>query len=159
MPTPEVRAARIAALRALPDQLEAAIAGWTDAQLDFSPAPGEWSARQIVHHLADSHAASLFRVKLALVQDTPTITPYDQEQFALLPDSRLPLEPSLLMLRGLHTHFVALFESLSEADFARAFFHPEQERNVSVDDALAYYADHGTLHIAQIMANRSAGGW
>jgi uncharacterized damage-inducible protein DinB len=159
MPTSDTRAARIAALRILPDQLEAAFEGWTDAQLDFTPAPGEWSARQIVHHLADSHAASLFRIKLALVEYTPTITPYNQEQFALLPDYRLPMEASLLMLRGLHMHFVALFESLRDEEYARAFFHPEQGRNVSVDDALAYYAEHGTIHIAQIAMNRASGGW
>lgn len=159
MTTPETRRAQIEALRLLPDQLEAVIAGWTDEQLDFRPSDSEWSARQIVHHLADSHAQSHFRIKMALVEQTPTITPYDQDKFAALPDYTLPLEPALAIIRGVHARFVVTVERMSDADYLREFYHPEQGRNVPLWDALVYYSEHGALHVQQILRNKAAGGW
>ncbi|MDZ4767969.1 MAG: DinB family protein [Chloroflexota bacterium] len=160
MTTPETRRVQIEALRDLPDLLEAAIDGWTNDQLDYQPAADAWSARQIVHHLADSHSQAFFRIKLTLTEDIPRVKPYDQDAFANIADSRdLPLAPSLAILRGLHQRLVYVLERMSDADFERAYFHPEQERNVSLSDALTSYAEHGGAHIRQIAANRTAAGW
>ncbi len=62
----------------------------TEAQLDTPYRPGGWSLRQVVHHLADSHAIGLVRFKLALTEDCPHVNKYNQEPFALLPDAALP---------------------------------------------------------------------
>jgi hypothetical protein len=151
MSSPQERAAHIDNLRRLPDQLAAAVAGWTDAQLDARPDPREWSARQIVHHVADSHMNAFIRTKLALAEDKPTIRPYDQEVWAELIDTtQPPIEESLLILRGLHARWVRLWESLSESDFRRTYFHPEANSDVTLDEQLATYSQHGLDHIDQI---------
>ena len=75
---PGVRAAYIETLRLLPERLRAAVAGLNDAQLDTPYREGGWTVRQVVHHLADSHANAFIRVKLALTEDWPTIKPYDE---------------------------------------------------------------------------------
>ena len=54
---------------ALPISLAAAVTGLNDAQLDTPYREGGWTVRQVVHHIADSHANSYVRFKLALTED------------------------------------------------------------------------------------------
>ncbi len=56
-----------------------ALAGATDEQLDARPAPGKWSAREVVHHLADSEMTAATRLRLLIATDNPQIFGYDQE--------------------------------------------------------------------------------
>src|SRR6266446_4653485 len=56
-----------------------ALAGATAEELDARPAPGKWTAREIVHHLADSEMTSAIRLRLLLAQDRPEIRGYDEE--------------------------------------------------------------------------------
>jgi hypothetical protein len=158
MHTPEQRVALIAKIHWLPDLLEEATHGLTTTQLDFRPSPQEWSVRQIVHHVADSHMNSFVRLKLALTEDRPTIRPYDQEAFAELPDTAAaPLHLSIQLLRGLHARWTYLFEQLTEEQWARPAIHPESG-DFSPDTLLATYADHGEVHLRQIAAVKRAQG-
>jgi uncharacterized damage-inducible protein DinB len=156
--TSEIRAAHIETLRLLPERLRAAVGGLSDAQLDTPYRPGGWTVRQVVHHLADSHAHSFLRFKLALAEDWPTIKPYDEAATANLADSRLPLLPSFELLEGLHTRWVALLEAMSEEDFQKGFNHPERGRQ-TLATALAIYAWHSLHHTAHITYLRIWQGW
>jgi hypothetical protein len=69
---PGIRAGHIQVLRQLPERLRAAVAGLSDAQLDTPYREDGWTVRQVVHHLADSHAMAYTRCKLALTEDWPT---------------------------------------------------------------------------------------
>ena len=51
----------------------------TPEELDASPAPGKWTPRQIVHHLADSEMTAAVRFRLLIAEDRPAITGYDQD--------------------------------------------------------------------------------
>ena len=73
-----------------------ALIGATDRDLDAHPAPGKWSAREIVHHLADSEMTSAIRFRLLLAQDNPHIVGYDQEEFARRLHYDRPTEASLV---------------------------------------------------------------
>jgi hypothetical protein len=160
MSTPAERAAHIAHIRALPDQLAALVAGWSEEQLDYRPAPGEWCARQIIHHVADSHMNAFIRMKLTLAEETPIIKPYDQEVWAEMVDTTAaPIEDSLMLIEGLHARWALLWESLSEADYARTFFHPEHQSHNTLDSHLATYSKHGREHIDQIERIAQAQGW
>src|SRR5580765_3129657 len=64
-------------IAAAPALFRAAVRGLDEAQLDTPYRPGGWTVRQTVHHVADSHANSFFRFRLALTEDEPTIKPYD----------------------------------------------------------------------------------
>jgi uncharacterized damage-inducible protein DinB len=88
MGLPGVRAAHIHTLRQLPDKLREAVSGLSDDQLDTPYRKDGWTVRQVVHHVADSHANSYVRFKLALTEDWPTIKPYDEAAWANLSDSR-----------------------------------------------------------------------
>jgi uncharacterized damage-inducible protein DinB len=156
--TSETRAANIETLRLLPERLRAAVNGLSDVQLDTPYREGGWTARQIVHHLADSHANSYIRFKLALTEESPTIKPYDEAAWARLPDSRMPIEPSLDFVDGLHARFVGLLESMTEGDFQRSFNHPERGR-MTLGTNLALYDWHSRHHTAHITRLRERMGW
>ena len=156
--TPGIRAAQIETLRRLPERLRAAVAGLNDAQLDTPYRDGGWTVRQVVHHFADSHANSVIRFKLALTEDWPTIKPYDEAAWARLPDTRLPIDSSLVFIDGLHARWVALLESMSEEDFQRGFNHPERGRHESAT-SLALYEWHSRHHTAHITSLRARMGW
>jgi uncharacterized damage-inducible protein DinB len=156
--TPESRAANIETLRLLPERLRAAIKGLSDAQLDTPYREGGWTVRQVVHHLADSHANSYIRFKLALTEDSPTIKPYDEAAWARLPDSHIPVEPSLDFVAGVHARLVALLESMTDEDFQRSFNHPERGP-MTLGTNLALYDWHSRHHTAHITKLRERMGW
>jgi len=55
-----------------------ALRGISDRELDARTAPGKWSAREIVHHLADSEMTSAIRLRRLIAEDHPMIQGYDQ---------------------------------------------------------------------------------
>jgi hypothetical protein len=146
--TPE-RQAKLQQIRELPATLEALTKNLTEAQLDAPRGEGEWTVRQVVHHLGDSHINSVIRLKLILTEEHPTLKPYNQETWATLSDVALPLEATFSILRGLHQHWVTLFENLSDEDWRRTGFHPEIG-DITPDDLLTIYARHGEEHLEQI---------
>jgi uncharacterized damage-inducible protein DinB len=142
-----------------PAHLRAAVAGLSNEQLDTPYRAGGWTVRQVVHHLPDSHLNSYTRFRLALTEDEPTIKPYDEGRWAELTDARTaPVEISLAFLEALHSRWVLLLRSLSPADFARRFRHPEMG-TVSLDEYLALYAWHGRHHVAHVTSLRERMGW
>lgn len=134
----------------LPGRVREAILGLTYEQLDTQYRAGGWTLRQVVHHLADSHMNALCRFKLALTEENPTIKPYEEAAWAIQPDYRLPVEPSLKMLEGIHQHLVALFESFTEDQWNRTFVHPESGAVIPLKRNMATYAWHGNHHLAHL---------
>ncbi|MFO0969352.1 MAG: putative metal-dependent hydrolase [Gemmataceae bacterium] len=152
------RAALIADLETAPAGFRAAVSGLADDQLDTPYR--NWTIRQIVHHVADSHVNSYIRFKWALTEKQPTVKAYDEGRWAALEDSRTgDVSEPLSLLEGLHARWVQLLRSLSEEQFARSFIHPETDAVVSLDAALSYYAWHGRHHMAQVQWLREQNGW
>jgi uncharacterized damage-inducible protein DinB len=160
LPVPaEERPAQLRQLAEAPDRLRAAVAGLSASQLDTGYREGGWTARQVVHHLADAHLNWYVRVRLALTEDQPTIRPYDEVRWAELQDAReSPVELSLQLFDGLHGRWVRLFESLAPADWARRFLHPERGWLTieSILPVMAWHCRHHTAHITEL---RKRMGW
>jgi hypothetical protein len=156
---PGIRTAHIQTLRLLPERMRAAVSGLTDAQLDTPYREEGWTSRQVVHHVADSHANAYVRFKLALTEDWPTIKPYDEAAWANLSDSRwLPVESSLALITALHGRWVELLDSLCDEDFQKGYNHPVSGRQ-NLAKALALYEWHSRHHTAHITHLRSRQGW
>jgi uncharacterized damage-inducible protein DinB len=153
------RAARIDQIGQVPAALEAAVAGLTEAQLDTPYREGGWTPRQIVHHLADSHMNAFTRFKLGVTEDNPTIKPYNERDWAEMPDARVaPPTWSLSIIEGLHARWVQCLQSMDAAAFARTVMHPERGP-MTLGDMMQLYAWHGVHHVAQITALRARMGW
>ena len=156
--TPETRASAISDIAQLPSRLAAAMAGLSGERLDTPYRPGGWTVRELVHHLADSHMNAYVRTKLGLTEQTPTVKPYDQNSWAVLADSRLPIDPSMMILEGVHARWTELWRSLALPQFGLIFQHPELGA-VTLDAQLQMYAWHSRHHVAHITTLRQRQGW
>jgi hypothetical protein len=156
--TPESRRAAIEDIAALPARIRQVVAGLTDAQLDTPYRPDGWTVRQLVHHVADSHMNGYIRLKLALTEDNPTIKPYEQDAWAALPDSRLPIALSLSILDGVHERWTVLWRAITDAELRRRFTHPDLGP-LSIETHLHLYAWHSRHHVAHITALRAREHW
>lgn len=155
---PERRAEFIAILADAPAALRKLVDGLSNKQLDARYR--NWTIRQIVHHLVDSHVNSYIRFKWALTEDEPTIKAYDENLWAALPDARMgDIRAPLALMEGLHAQWVQLLRLMTEQQFARAFLHPETGKTVSLNAALCYYAWHCKHHTAQIAWVCQRQGW
>jgi len=156
--TRESRARAIEDIAALPVKMREAVANLTEAQLDTAYRPGGWTVRQLVHHVADSHMNGYIRLKLALTEDVPTIKPYEQDRWATLPDSRLPIAPSLLILDNVHLRWSVLWRATTDEQFTRTFRHPDLGE-LSVETHLHLYAWHSRHHVAHVTGLREREKW
>ena len=133
--------------------VEDALAGITPAELDRADADG-WTARQVVHHLADSEMTSAMRLRKLIAETNPVIWGYDEELYAKsLWYNERPLEPSLLAFRAARESTAAILEQLSESDWARQGWHSESGA-YSVERWLEIYAAHGHEHADQLRRAR-----
>jgi len=124
--TDDKRRRWIDAIRQTPATLRAAAHGLTEAQLETPYREGGWTARQVIHHVPESHMNAFVRFKLALTEDNPTVKPYNEDAWAKLPDvAATPVAVSLALLDALHVRWVALLEALRPEDFQRPLLHPE----------------------------------
>ena len=140
----------ISDIKTFPGKLRHAVMGLTEKQLDTQYRTGGWTIRQVVHHLADSHMNSIIRFKWALTEENPTIKAYEEADWALLPDYRLPIEPSLKILEGVHQRLGALLDSFTEEEWNRSFVHPQSGATVPLKRNLALYSWHGKHHLGHI---------
>ncbi len=146
------RADFVARLAAQPAALVAALAGFQDADFERPYRPGGWTIRQVVHHLADSHMNMLLRVKFALAEEEPAIKGYDQDAWIQHADvATVSPAVSVALFSALHERAVALFRSLTPAQFQRGLMHSENGR-MTIEQVLAMYAWHGDHHVAHVRA-------
>ena len=157
--TPALRQQAIDSIAETPAKLKAALSGLNDAQLDTPYRDGGWTVRQVVHHVPDSHLNAYVRFRLALTENQPTIKPYEEARWAELADAKsAPVAVSLALLEPLHDRWVRLLRSLTAADFARTFVHPEHGVR-TLDWMLFLYAWHGRHHTAHVTELRKQKGW
>jgi DinB superfamily len=150
---PRTRAAidaTIDTIEQTPARFRALVEGRTDGQLDTRYRPEGWTVRQVVHHVPDSHMNAYIRMKFAVTEDTPTIKPYDEARWAELSEAKTgPVDMSLALLDALHRRWMMFLRSLADADFSKAYVHPELGR-VTLDEAVALYAWHCRHHEGHI---------
>lgn len=133
--------------------METAIAGATDEELDRQ-ADGEWSARMVVHHLADSETNSYLRLRKLLAEDGPRVQGYDEERYAQVLHYDRPIEHSLDVFRAVRASSAELLDRLTPGDWERAGTHSESGP-YSVADWLDIYVDHAEAHAGQIVRART----
>lgn len=152
------RAEKIAAIRSVPAELNRAIDGLSELQLNTPYRDGGWTPRQIVHHIADSHLNAFVRMKLILTEDHPTFKPYDQDLWARMNDYTRDIAPSIAIISGVQERMANVLEAASEKDLARTAHHPDNG-TMTLQQLLDMYADHGKHHVDQILGLRKNRNW
>lgn len=119
-------------------------------RLEKPPAPGKWSARDIVSHLADAEVAFAFRLRQTLAEDHHVIQPFDQDRWAksyASSDAQL----ALAALSALRAWNIALIRSVQPADLSKPVTHPERG-TMTFQTIVETMAGHDRNHIKQIEA-------
>ncbi|MBN2983185.1 MULTISPECIES: YfiT family bacillithiol transferase [Cohnella] len=149
----------IGELPAAPENLRLAVRDLSDEQLDTPYRPGGWTARQVVHHMADALMQQYTRFKLGLTENEPTIAAFEEDEWAKLPDSaRFPVDSSLLVFEGVAVRLEALLRTLDASVYERKFIHPANGPT-KLYELFAYAAWHIRHHTAHITSLRQRNGW
>ena len=127
-----------------------ALHGATEQELAARPGPAKWSAREIVHHLADSEMTAAIRLRLLVATDRPTIHGYDQDAFSQRLHYDRPHETSLEAFRYARESTAQILDRLSEEDWLRTGTHSEAGA-YGVEKWLEIYATHAHSHARQIV--------
>jgi len=137
-------------LRRGPEVVAAVLTGAAGSEVDFQPAPADWSIRQIVAHLSDSEVAATFRLRRLLAEDNPTLEAYDQDAWAALLDyGRRKPSQSLETFRRLRQENYELLRGLAAESFNRTGNHTERGV-ISLLDLVKLIAAHPETHSLQI---------
>lgn len=148
--TSEEIAALIQSIESLPDKIEDVFKKLSNKQLDTAYRPDGWTARQVLHHVPDSHMNAYIRFKWSLTEDTPLIKAYNEKDWAETYETKLDPALSVALLKSLHAKWVTLLHSLTKEDLQKSFVHPETGKNVRLDRLIALYAWHGEHHLGHL---------
>jgi hypothetical protein len=132
-----------------------ALTGAPDQELDARPAPGKWSAREIVHHLADSEMESALRLRRLIALEKPTLQGYDQDEFSRKLHYDRPIQASLDAFRAARSTTGDLIDRMKPGDWQREGTHTESGR-YTAETWLQIYAAHAHNHADQIRRARAA---
>ena len=156
----EEKEARLADVLFLPRMLEYAVLNLNDDHIQTPYREGGWTVNQVIHHVADSHMNAFIRFKLGLTEDNPTIKPYIQSAWGETADvTAVPVNLSITLLHSLHHRWYELLKTMTDDQWERTIYHPEQERKITLWELLLIYAWHGKHHAAHVTNLREQMGW
>ena len=139
-----------------PAKLRAALGRVPEAARQWRPAPGEWSAHEVICHCADSETNAYARIRFLVAEKEPLLVGYDQEVWARTFDYHaLPLEPALAVVESVRVTTAALLRTLPDEAWQRRGRHTESGP-YGAEDWLQIYADHLHNHARQIDENVAA---
>lgn len=138
-----------------PDRLRKLLAGLKEKELSKAPAPGKWSIKQIVSHLADGEVILGARYRMIAAHDRPPLAGYDQDAFVeflgALNARTVDLVDDFAMARAVN---LGLLDRLPPESFMRVGIHSERGEE-SLLAMVAMYAGHDRIHLAQIETIRT----
>ena len=136
------------------DVLAALVSDLTDEDLAQQPAPGKWSIREIVAHLADDELVGAYRIRLILSAPGTAIQAFDQDVWARTGRyGTCDIADSLALFRMLRSANLKLLKSLNADEWDRFGVHAERGVE-SLRDIAMYFAGHDINHFRQIESIR-----
>jgi len=140
-----------AVIASTPGLLQQATAALSPEQIAAPIAPGKWSPREIVAHLADCELAHSFRLRQTLAapaSEPALLQPFDQDAWARH-YSAYELPAALELFRASRLWNLKLIGTLSQADLDRPAHHPERG-DLTVRILIETMAGHDLNHLAQL---------
>jgi len=136
------------AMPATCERIRSLTAGWSDAQFERAYAPGKWTARQILIHLAQTEIALGYRVRMALATTAYAAQNFDQDLW-MAREASVGAREALDAMLALNRMNRALFASLSPSDLAVGLTHPEYGA-LTVDWIIHQLAGHQIHHLRHL---------
>jgi len=137
-------------LEETPRRIDALVRPWPRERDQRAHAPGKWTARQVLVHLAHIETVFAIRLRHGLTDDGYTVQPFEQDDWMAVeaPVTALDALDAYLALRRMN---LATCRSLTAMQRARAFTHPEFGR-ITVEWLIGWCAGHERHHLPQIEA-------
>src|SRR5699024_10298872 len=131
------------------ERLKNIVEDLNETELNKTYREGSWNVRRLVRHIAESQLNMYQRLKLALTDEAPLVRAFIQDNCATQPDTELPVESSLHILKGLNERIAALASTLTEEQLDRSFtLKPDTTITVATKIAkLAWHEEHHLAHI------------
>ena len=123
----------------------------TESQLDASHSGG-WSARQVIHHVADSEAQSYARLRRLIAEPGTQIQGYDEAGWGeneTLGYKDLPIAHSLDVFKAVRASSLEIIKRLTPAQLDNSGTHSESGE-YTIKTWLETYISHPLEHAAQI---------
>ena len=142
--------------RRAPEVIAVMLTGVFGEEVDFVPAPGKWSIRQIARHLADSEMVGAYRFRSVIAEDNPVLTNYDEAAWAtkLDYDKRKPAS-SLDHFRRVRADSYELLKDLPPETYTRMGTHSVRGP-MTLLQIVEMYAEHAESHAKQLQVVREA---
>lgn len=136
--------------------LAMATTGAAGPELDYK-APGKWSIRQIVCHLADSEIVGADRIRRTIAEENATLQWYDEQAWAEKLDyGKRKLSQAVETFRRIRAENHELLKDLPEESFTALKATHSKNGEVTLLDLLRNYAEHAESHVVQIREARAA---
>src|SRR3954468_1793282 len=113
-----------------------------------SPAPGKWSAAEIICHLADCELVFGFRLRQTLAEDNHTVQPFDQEKWAAQYGG-ISAAHALHVFTAMRGWNVELLRNVPPEAAGRKVTHPERGA-MTFQTIVETMAGHDLNHIGQL---------
>jgi len=127
--------------------LDSAAAGVQDFD---AAAPGKWTARQILAHVADAEVVWAMRFRQLIAEDNPTMAGWDQDKWTTNLDyARRDPQQSLATFRQIRGENRVLLEGIRDEDLARSGTHTLRGTK-TLGEFLKLATDHVESHAKQI---------
>jgi hypothetical protein len=136
--------------RATPVRLENILESSAPGKLTLSPAPGKWSIRDILCHLADCEVVFAFRLRQALAENHHVIQPFDQDNWAVT-YGHYDAPMALAAFSAVRQWNLALIKGLKPGDFNKPLNHPERG-DMTLQVVVETMAGHDLNHLRQVEA-------
>jgi len=143
-------------IAATPGKIAAILGNLSAEQVNRTPAPGKWSIREILCHLADCEMVFAFRIRQTLAEPHHVVQPFDQDNWAK-PYAVYTAQAALSTFTAVREWNVSLVRSLAAEDFARPMTHPERG-TMTLQTVVETMGGHDINHLQQIegIASRAA---
>jgi uncharacterized damage-inducible protein DinB len=135
-------------LGATPSALQSFVAGLTVEQMDAPIAPGKWSLRDILAHLADCEIVWAFRIRQCLETPGGVVTPFDQDVWATRYRAYSAADALRVFLANREWN-LALLSTVTESERATLLTHPERG-TFALQELLESIAGHDLNHITRL---------
>ena len=135
-------------IRATAARLDNAVKTHDKATLNRSPAPGKWSVREILCHLADTEVVFAFRLRQALAEDHHVIQPFDQDKWAKMYKG-VPANLALETFSAMRKWNLRLIKASLPAAANRKMTHPERG-TMTFKTIVETMAGHDLNHLGQL---------
>lgn len=120
------------------------------SRVDEPIAPGKWSPRQIICHLADTNMVFSYRMRQCLAEEHHTVQPFEQDDW-VKQYANYDADSALALLASLRSWNVAFLKSVSKEQYSKIATHPVLG-DLTFRDLVEFIAGHEINHLQQLRA-------